>query len=401
MIEKKILLLSLSDEKNWNFDKNIYIPITKLFSEVIRFEDYRKRCKLVGTKKLQHEIIKMAKVHRPDYVLWPASMYEILEETFVTLQNLGCKTIGWFFDDEVRFLNYSKWWLPYFDFVMTGSKEAVPQYKRNAVNAIYVPIACNPESYYFVKDSVSYEVSFVGRLIGNRKSLLRSIEEGGIEVAKFGLDARAEVSFERLIKIFSNSRINLNFTGSYSNCDNKQLKARIFEVPMCGGFLLTEYVQGIEEFFEIDKEVVCFVTVNEAIEKINYYLKHENERKAIAQAGWKRVLKDHTWEKRLGLIFEKINSDMEDHIIKVRQHRTKMPNKLRQTRSRYHYNLAKEWLNKQRNDIAIDELIISMKFGENLKSRFLIYMCRMPEKLSIKLFQVYKLISSVYKKCSI
>jgi len=140
LIEKKVLILSLFNEKNWNFDKNIYDPLANLFSQVVRFDDYRQRCNLVGTQQLQREIITLAEIHRPDYVLWPASMYEVLEETFISLRKLGGKIIGWFFDDEVRFSRYSRWWIPYLDFVMTGSKEAVSKYQEIGAKAIFVLI---------------------------------------------------------------------------------------------------------------------------------------------------------------------------------------------------------------------------------------------------------------------
>ena len=39
----------------------------------------------------------------------------------------------------------------------------------------------------------------------------------------------------------------------------KQIKGRNFEIPGCGGFLLTDYVPGLERYFQIGEEIVCYV----------------------------------------------------------------------------------------------------------------------------------------------
>jgi spore maturation protein CgeB len=42
------------------------------------------------------------------------------------------------------------------------------------------------------------------------------------------------------------------------------------------------------------------------IEKIRFYLAHEDERRNIAEAGYARVLRDHTYERRLRDLFQKM-----------------------------------------------------------------------------------------------
>ena len=73
---------------------------------------------------------------------------------------------------------------------------------------------------------------------------------------------------------------------------------RTFEICMSGNFQLMQYTPCVEEYFEIDKEIVCWKTKKELFEKISYYLKKEDEREKIAKAGYKRALENHTWTKR-------------------------------------------------------------------------------------------------------
>jgi spore maturation protein CgeB len=68
---------------------------------------------------------------------------------------------------------------------------------------------------------------------------------------------------------------------------------------------MLEYVDEIEEFFEPDREIVCFSSRDELVDKSRYYLAHPDEREAIRIAGHERALRDHTWQKRLADAFVK------------------------------------------------------------------------------------------------
>src|SRR5205085_685289 len=83
-----------------------------------------------------------------------------------------------------------------------------------------------------------------------------------------------------------------------------QIKARHFEIPAAGGFLLTEPADDLSQFFSPGKEIALYQNTGELIEKIKYYLAHDAERKAIASAGHARVLKDHTYAARFRAIFK-------------------------------------------------------------------------------------------------
>jgi spore maturation protein CgeB len=85
-----------------------------------------------------------------------------------------------------------------------------------------------------------------------------------------------------------------------------QIKGRNFEVPGCGGFLLTGMAENLGQYYEIGKEVVCFSDRQDLVGKVQYYLRHEDERVAIAQAGYERTLREHTYSHRFIEIFERL-----------------------------------------------------------------------------------------------
>jgi hypothetical protein len=73
----------------------------------------------------------------------------------------------------------------------------------------------------------------------------------------------------------------------------RRIKGRIAEICLCGGFVLSEYVPGIEEVFEVDKEIAVFHSGDEMVEKIKFYLEHEDDRETIASNGYIRALRDY------------------------------------------------------------------------------------------------------------
>jgi FkbM family methyltransferase len=74
---------------------------------------------------------------------------------------------------------------------------------------------------------------------------------------------------------------------------------RIFETTGCGIFLLTEYFENLENYFEIGKEIETFKDEKELVEKIRFYLAHPELRTAIAERGRQRCLRDHSALERI------------------------------------------------------------------------------------------------------
>jgi spore maturation protein CgeB len=74
---------------------------------------------------------------------------------------------------------------------------------------------------------------------------------------------------------------------------------RLYETTGVGALLLTDWKQNLHELFEPDAEVVTYRTPEECVEKIRYYLEHEDDRARIAQAGQARTLRDHTYRSRM------------------------------------------------------------------------------------------------------
>jgi spore maturation protein CgeB len=77
------------------------------------------------------------------------------------------------------------------------------------------------------------------------------------------------------------------------------LNQRNFDVPACGAFLLTDWHPRIEEHFEVGREVVCYRDPDDVPGLLERWLADGPGRRAVATAGRRRVLAEHTYAHRM------------------------------------------------------------------------------------------------------
>lgn len=102
--------------------------------------------------------------------------------------------------------------------------------------------------------------------------------------------------FKEMPYVFRNSRINLNIT---LRSIKTGIPLRALDIMGCGGFLLSNYQEELAENFREDKELVLYYSLDDCLEKIDYYLKHEEERKNIAKRGCTAVSERFNYRRQL------------------------------------------------------------------------------------------------------
>ncbi len=74
---------------------------------------------------------------------------------------------------------------------------------------------------------------------------------------------------------------------------------KMFQTMACKTLVITQEPHGVKELNFVDGWNYVHATRKDVMEKIDYYLKHENEREEIAQNGYETILKYHTMETRV------------------------------------------------------------------------------------------------------
>jgi glycosyltransferase involved in cell wall biosynthesis len=95
---------------------------------------------------------------------------------------------------------------------------------------------------------------------------------------------------EDMHRIIKGSRIALNIGIDLAKGETGNM--RMIEATGLGSFLLTEYQDNIRTYFEPGVECETFASEGELEEKVRYFLRHEEEREAIARRGRERCLRD-------------------------------------------------------------------------------------------------------------
>jgi len=101
--------------------------------------------------------------------------------------------------------------------------------------------------------------------------------------------------------VFKTSDINLNIT---LRSIQRGIPLRAVDILGCGGFLLTNYQEDMLRFFVPDEDFVYYDGRQDLMDKIDYYLNHDEERKAIAANGHDKVKAGHTYQQRLEEIID-------------------------------------------------------------------------------------------------
>ncbi len=97
-------------------------------------------------------------------------------------------------------------------------------------------------------------------------------------------------------RVFKQSRINLNFTlrGIQSG-----VPLRVFDIMGSGGFLLSNFQADFLDLFVPGEDFVYYEDRVDLLKKVDYYLKHEDERQWIAQNGHDKITAGHTYRHRV------------------------------------------------------------------------------------------------------
>jgi len=185
-------------------------------------------------------------------------------------------------------------------------------------------VGADPDVFYPRDVEKTYDVAFMGSNLQvrnpgypKRRELLRAMLGAGLDVHIFGngwdylkplylnVHLHPFVNGDVLAEAYSRSKVTLGING-INTIKMYASWRRAFCSMASGAFHLTHYVPGLETVFENGKHLVWFKSEAEALELVQYYLSHEDERGRIAAAGRKEVLANHTWDVRIAAMLEHI-----------------------------------------------------------------------------------------------
>ncbi len=97
-------------------------------------------------------------------------------------------------------------------------------------------------------------------------------------------------------RVYAASRINLNISKYQLKTTVNQ---RVFDCPMANGFLLTDYKEDLEEYFDIGKSVAVYSDPDDLKRQIAFYLSRPDQARRIVENGKTVIYEKHTYAHRL------------------------------------------------------------------------------------------------------
>jgi hypothetical protein len=246
------------------------------------------------------------KVPPVDYIL----MFEGELNHSPEVAKLKIPKVWWFYDSIVLFEQQIKWANETAaDIAFIREKRHVPLFKeRLSCKTFWLTMGYDETLWHPIDMERTKDVGFVGWISDVRGRLLNILAEGGRSVI-----AHSEAPNtwgETKFKYSNGPRLGYDLASAfYSGCKlgfhhvfRGDATWRPLEVSGCETACLTDKMDGMDDMFDIKRELIVYNNEDEMVELADYYINHDEEREAIAEAAYKRVLKDHTWSNRLDVI---------------------------------------------------------------------------------------------------
>lgn len=106
---------------------------------------------------------------------------------------------------------------------------------------------------------------------------------------------------EKMPLVIANTKINLHIT---PRTITSGMSLRILDIMAAGGFLLSNRQPELLEYFEEGKDFAVYEDAEDLVEKVSWYLNHEEERRAIAANGKRKAEKNFTYQMQFQKMFD-------------------------------------------------------------------------------------------------
>ena len=190
-------------------------------------------------------------------------------------------------------------------FVSNDGQKKFWQKNLNIKEVHFLPLACEPIEKPIYKEKFAFDKVFIGskNYAGDfykRALMINDLEKTGVKRIDSQIpELRAKI-YMNMPSIYSSSKICLDVS-HYTDIQG-YTSVRYWEIPAFWGFALTKRFPGCEEFYP-ESMRAYFDTTLEALDKMRYYLTHEEERKKMIEVAHKHSY-NHTHAQRFRQMFK-------------------------------------------------------------------------------------------------
>ena len=250
--------------------------------------------------------ISKHKIPPVDYIL----LFEGELDHTPEVGQLKIPKVWWFYDSMLILQQQVNWAMQTrADLVFVRDRRDLWKFSKTLqAKCSWLPPGIDETLWKPVETEKKYDIGFIGWVSDIRGRWLNDLAEGGRKViahteapntwgeTKFIYDKGPRLSYSDASNFYSSSRLAFHhsFTGD--------ITWRPMEAAACKTACLSDKWDAYDQMFEPGKEIATYGDDDDMLETAEYFLTHDKEREAMAEAAYKRIIKDHTWNKRLDII---------------------------------------------------------------------------------------------------
>ena len=279
-------------------------------------------------KQFNRHILKHARIIKPHITVVFKGNY-IYAQTLLKLREES----NWLtnFYPDISLMNHSSVEVDgfqHYHHIFTTKSFGVKDYEQNLglTDVSFLAHGCDPNAHRIVDKELckdwENDVSFIGGWSEHKERLLRALKTNlpdiDLKIWGNGWESNKSECLESSIVghgIFGDfyamainaSRINLGLLQEKAEgaSSGDLSTARTFHIPASGGFMLHERTEEVLDYYKEDKEIACFSSDTELVEKVIFYLSNVSVRNHIAEIGRNRCLAENKHSERAGSIIAK------------------------------------------------------------------------------------------------
>ena len=266
-------------------------------------------------------LIERARAFRPD-VLWVVGDNTIVyPETLATIKReTGCRVIYASGTSPIVFSHpIEREAARLYDLVLVNDEyHGIQWLELGAPRMVCLPIAaCDPDFHHpyalteAERSAYTCDVGFVGTLVpanlyGERVRALEALRDFDLGVwsvhdvpESLRSHVRGGALGEDMLRVLSASKLTINTHGDFMRYGGNM---RLFEAAAVGVLQIADDRPGNRRWFTPGETIVLYSDLDDLRSKVAYYLVHEDERRAIAEAAQAHVYAHHTYDQRVAEI---------------------------------------------------------------------------------------------------
>lgn len=163
-------------------------------------------------------------------------------------------------------------------------------------NVQWLPLGCDEQVHVAKPEAKKYDIGFVGNIgKGKRGQMLEAIKQ------RYPNSHIGTADFREMASIYAQSRIVFNHSL------RGDVNMRLFEGTASGTVVLTDRVEGLQDLFQEDVDLLAYSSQDEAFKKIDLLLADASMRDRIGRAGQEKALTEHTYKHRVATMLSQMD----------------------------------------------------------------------------------------------